>query len=77
MSQEKGKIAYLNNAKTRDIMKQIRKFFESYIEVPRMKVGKKQTLETLLNEEAFLFAKYLRNEQRMWIPRIKISHTNL
>jgi hypothetical protein len=38
----------------------------------RMRVGKKQTLETLINEEAFLFAKYLRNEKKEWIPRIAI-----
>ena len=32
--------------------------------------GKKQTVETLINEEALLFAKYLRNERETWIPRI-------
>ena len=29
-----------------------------------------QTLETLINEEAQLFAKYLRGEAKTWIPRI-------
>jgi hypothetical protein len=29
-----------------------------------MKVGKKQTVETLISEEALLFAKYLRAERR-------------
>ena len=67
---KKGKRAYLNDSQTRDLMKQLDKFFESYIDVPRMKIGKKQTIVTLINEEAFLFAKYLRNEQSMWIPRI-------
>jgi hypothetical protein len=32
--------------------------------------GEKQELETLINEEALLFAKYLRNERETWIPRI-------
>ena len=51
-------------------MKQLDYFFETTVEVPRIKVGKKQTVETLINEEVFLFAKYLRNKRRTWIPRI-------
>jgi len=35
-----------------------------------MKHGKRQTIETLINEEAFLFAQYLRDEQETWSPRI-------
>jgi hypothetical protein len=31
--------------------------------------GKKQEFETLINEEALLFAKYLRNEIKEWKPR--------
>jgi len=38
--------------------------------VPRIKVGKKQTIETLIGEEALLFAKYLRDEKPFWNPRI-------
>jgi hypothetical protein len=40
------------------------------IEIPRIRVGKRQTLETLINEEALLLAKFLRNERDKWIPRI-------
>jgi hypothetical protein len=29
-----------------------------------------QEIETLINEEALLFAMYLRNEKQTWIPRI-------
>jgi hypothetical protein len=29
-----------------------------------MKVGERQTIETLINEEALLFAKYLRDEKK-------------
>jgi hypothetical protein len=29
-----------------------------------------QTLETLINEEAQLFAKYLRSEINAWVPRV-------
>jgi hypothetical protein len=45
-------------------------FFESTVEVPRIKIGKKQTIETLINEEALLFGKFLRDEIKSWIPRI-------
>ncbi|PIU59585.1 hypothetical protein COS86_03475 [Candidatus Bathyarchaeota archaeon CG07_land_8_20_14_0_80_47_9] len=30
--------------------------------------GNRQSLETLINEESLLFAKYLRNEKETWIP---------
>jgi len=35
-----------------------------------MKVGERQTIETLINEEALLFAKYLRGEIGNWAPRM-------
>jgi hypothetical protein len=47
-------------------------FFEFMIDVPRIRVGKKQSLETLINEEALLFAKHIRNEKPKWFPRIPI-----
>lgn len=59
---KKGKREYLNNQLTRDLMKALDRYFASNVEVPRIKVGKKQNVETLINEEALLFAKYLRNE---------------
>ena len=41
--------------------------------IARLKNGKRQTLETLIPEEALLLAKYLRNESREWLPRIWIE----
>ena len=38
--------------------------------MPRIRVGKRQEIETLINEEAFLFGKYLRGEKTNWVPRI-------
>jgi hypothetical protein len=35
-----------------------------------MRGRERQTIETLINEEALLFAKYLRDEIRAWNPRI-------
>jgi hypothetical protein len=43
---------------------------EKSVEILRIKVGKKQTIDTLISEEAMLLAKYLRNEKKNWNPRI-------
>ena len=72
--QEGRKREYLNDQKTREIMKRLNMFFESALEISRIKVGKKQTIATLINEEALLFAKYLRNERETWIPRFFRNH---
>jgi hypothetical protein len=37
-----------------------------------MRHGKRQRIETLINEEALLLAKFLRDERKTWIPRIII-----
>jgi hypothetical protein len=39
-----------------------------------IKVGEWQTIDTLIREKALLFAKYLRNEEKEWIPRIGITN---
>ncbi len=45
-------------------------FFDRMVDVERIKVGKRQTIDTLISEEALLFAKYVRNEKKEWVPRI-------
>jgi hypothetical protein len=69
---KKGKRVYLNDAQTRDLMKQLDEFFEYKILVPRIRVGKQQTIDTLIKEEALSFARYLRNEKERWLPRITV-----
>jgi len=44
--------------------------FNREVEIPRIKHDKRQTLNTLISEEALLLAKFLRNERKDWIPRI-------
>jgi hypothetical protein len=44
--------------------------FEGMVEVPRIRHGSRQTLETLINEETLLLAKYLRGEKETWVPRV-------
>jgi hypothetical protein len=45
-------------------------FFDRMVNVERIKVGNRQTIDTLISEEALLFAKYLRSELKDWNPRI-------
>jgi CRISPR/Cas system-associated endonuclease Cas1 len=65
-----GKREYLNDLETKDFTKKLNNYFETTVEIPRIKIGQRQTLETLIGEEALLFAKYLRSEKKEWAPRI-------
>jgi hypothetical protein len=38
---------------------------QALVEVSRIKVGERQTIETLINEEALQLAKYLRSEHEI------------
>jgi hypothetical protein len=44
--------------------------FDRMVDVARIKHGNRQTIDTLISEEALLLAKYLRNERKDWNPRI-------
>jgi CRISPR/Cas system-associated endonuclease Cas1 len=66
----KGKREYLKDIQTHSFIKSLNQFFQSKVDVPRMRVGEQQEIETLICEEAYLFAEYLRNEQQEWIPRL-------
>jgi CRISP-associated protein Cas1 len=66
----KGKREYLKHKENEAFIKELNKHFTSIVNIPRIKVGEKQEIETLISEEAFLFAKYLRGEKPTWIPRI-------
>ena len=69
---KKGKREYLNNAETRRMMKELNEYFEYKVDIPLIRHGKRQRIETLINEETLLLAKYLRGERNNWIPRISI-----
>ena len=45
-------------------------FFESNVEILRMRVGEIETLETVISEDA----KFLRNERKDWKPRIGLTY---
>ena len=68
----KGKREYLNDAESRRMMRELESFFESNVEIPLMRYGKRQKLETLINEDSLLLAKYIRSEKTTWLPRIAV-----
>ena len=67
---KRGKREYLCNRLTRVFLNVLEGLFDSKVNIPRIKVGNKQTVNTLIGEEVLLFAKYLRNEVKHWIPRL-------
>jgi len=71
-SNRKGKRQYLNDNKTMDLMRDLTRYFEKQVDVARIRHGKKSSIETLIYEECYLLAKYLRNERKEWTPRIAI-----
>jgi hypothetical protein len=63
---KKGKREYLSDSETKTLLCELNRFFETRVEVKRIRNGEHQTLETLINEETLLFAKYLRKERSNW-----------
>ena len=70
LNDKKGKRIYLNDGLTRDLTRKLHEFFKRNVNIRRIKRGEKQEIETLINEEAMLLGKYLREERKEWIPRI-------
>jgi CRISPR-associated protein Cas1 len=69
----RGKREYLNDSLTRSLVRSLNEYFESKVEIRRIRMGKKQEIETLIHEEALLLAMYLRNERKEWTPRVGIK----
>jgi CRISPR-associated protein Cas1 len=69
-TKRKGKREYLNNSETNCLVNGLNQYFQSKVRIPRIRMGETQEIETLINEEALLLAKFLRNEKQTWVPRI-------
>ena len=65
-----GKRIHLCEYEADSLAEGLNGLFNCYVEISRIKHGKRQTFDTLINEEALLLAKYLRNEKQSWFPRI-------
>ena len=46
------------------MMNELDEYLLSMVDIPLIRQGKKQKIETLINEEALHLAKYLRDEKR-------------
>jgi len=67
-----GKRIYLSDSLTKDMVVKLFDYFHTKVYIPRVKRGRKQELETLINEEAFLISRYLRLKGEIWAPRIAV-----
>jgi len=65
-----GKRIHLCEYETNDLAEGLNSLFNREVEIPRVRHGYKQTLDTLISEEALLLAKFLRDERSIWSPRI-------
>lgn len=62
-SNRRGERQYLSKPLAKDMMTRLNLFFETTVEIPRVRHGKRQTVETLVNEETQLLARYIRDEK--------------
>lgn len=68
-----GKKIHLCEFEADSLAEGLNGLFERIVDVERIKHGNRQAIDTLISEEAMLFAKYLRGEKKDWIPRIVIQ----
>jgi CRISPR-associated protein Cas1 len=68
----KGKREFLKDSQSHTLLKNLNQYFQSKVNIPRIRMGNQQEIETMINEEALLFAQYIRKEKDMWIPRIVV-----
>ena len=65
-----GKKIHLCEYETNELAEDLDSFFDRVVNVKRICHGNSQSIDTLISQEAQLFAKYLRNGRREWKPRI-------
>jgi CRISPR-associated endonuclease Cas1 len=65
-----GKRIHLCEYEADSLADGLNNLFTRWVEIPRIRHDKRQTLDTLINEEALLLAKFLRNERTVWNPRL-------
>ena len=65
-----GKRIHLCEYEANSLADGLNNLFNRTVEIPRIRHGKRQTFDTLINEEVLLLVKYLRKEKEGWHPRI-------
>ncbi len=70
MKTKVGKKIHLCDYETDKLADDLNNLFNKIVEVPRMRVGNQQSIDSLICEECLQLAKDLRNENKEWKPRI-------
>jgi CRISP-associated protein Cas1 len=65
-----GKKIHLCEYETDELAEALNELFNRFSDIPRIRHGFKQTLDTLIAEEAFLLAKSLQENDNEWVPRL-------
>jgi hypothetical protein len=68
-----GKRIHLCEYEANELAESLDSFFERNVDVPRIRVGRRQRIEALIWEEALELAKFLRGERKTWLPRLPPS----
>jgi CRISPR-associated protein Cas1 len=67
---KRGKRIFLGKTAMNKLTSGLYDYFRSTVIIPNFKRGRQQEIESLINEEAHLLAKYLRGESKQWTPRL-------
>jgi CRISPR-associated protein Cas1 len=70
MNLRMGKKIHLCEYETNELADALGGIFKRVVAIPRIRHGFKQTLDTLICEEAQIFEAFLKGERRDWCPRI-------
>ena len=65
-----GKKIHLCEYETDELADALNGLFKRVVIIPRIRHGFKQTLDTLISEEAVQLSMYLRQKAEKWVPRL-------
>jgi CRISPR/Cas system-associated endonuclease Cas1 len=65
-----GKKIHLCEFEADSLAEGLNSLFDRMVDLARIKHGNRQTIDTLISDEALLLAKYLRKERKNWDPRL-------
>ena len=68
-----GKRIHLSEFETASLAEGLNEFFDLRTDIARMRHGSSQTVDTLISEESSLLARFLRNENEAWTPRVVLT----
>ncbi len=70
MNLRMGKKIHLWEYETNELADALAELFNRTVSIPRIRHEFKQTIDTLISEEAVLFAKSLQEKKIIWVPRL-------